>query len=610
MPFPYLKQLAAGLTAVGIFALVGCESNQATGEETSSATPVASTPASAAIVAQINAEQTLAENSTATFMADDQWDESGATTITLNGTTATSDSDSVVIEEGSVTITESGVYRLTGTFQGTVWVDSDSDDSVILILDSVTITSPTNSAIRFENAGQAVVSLAEGTTNTLTDASTYDDADPKAALFAKAPLTITGEGTLIANGQANDAIASSKDLTILSGTIVVTSVDDGIRGKDSLTIEGGSIDVTSTGDALKSSNDTDTDQGWVHITDATITLDAQGDGIDAASDVVIQGGELTITTTATASTTDADAPSTKGIKSATLTVIEGGSLTIDSADDAIHSNGTIALNAGTATLTSGDDAVHADGNLIVTDGTWTATQSVEGLEAAQVIINGGTIDITASDDGLNAATDTQTNPMEFDTNAYIQITGGEVTIDAEGDGIDSNGDLDIDGGTIYVYGPTVTGNSALDTGGTISISGGTLIATGTAGMMETPSTQSAQSWVAAVISGSAGDTVTLSDASGEILAFQAAKNYQSVIISTPEMSDGSYTVSTSQGTSVEATANESSGMGAMGMGGMGGRGGMGGEPGGRQEGGDFQGVPEEGEPPTDLEGAPMAPGFR
>ena len=156
-----------------------------------------------------------------------------------------------------------------------------------------------------------------------------------------------------------------------------------------------------------------------------------------------------------------------------------------------------------------------------------------------------------------------------DSGEKIVISGGNVTVNAGGDGLDSNGSVTITGGTVTVNGPTNGGNGALDSNGAFIVNGGTLIAVGSAGMAESPSTSSAQGWVQAAASGSAGATVTVSDSSGKVLAtFTAAKTFQNVVFSSSDITQGqSYTVSVN-GASTTVTANQSTG-GGMGPGGPG-----------------------------------------
>lgn len=309
---------------------------------------------------------------------------------------------------------------------------------------------------------------------------------------------------------------------------------------------------------------------------------------------------------------DADSTSTKGIKSDGALYVNGGTFTINSADDSFHSNSDATINDGTYTISSGDDGIHADSALLVNGGTITVTESYEGLEGLNITINDGKIDITASDDGMNAAggndasgfggrggdgfkgmqapdsarksNDTSDNTQKsYDTSDTAQTTGnitvaaqkqdnisdtaqdtdavsddemwmvingGYVHVLAGGDGLDSNGDLTINGGEVYVDGPSDNGNSAIDYGekSSFNINGGTVVAVGSSGMAEDVSSDSKQQ-VAFVKLDSQADVgdVILKDADGnEIISYTVQKKYDCVIISTADLKAGqTYTLSAS-----------------------------------------------------------------
>lgn len=301
-------------------------------------------------------------------------------------------------------------------------------------------------------------------------------------------------------------------------------------------------------------------------------------------------------------TSDADSTSTKGIKSDGALYVNEGTYTINSADDSFHSNSDVTINDGTYTISSGDDGIHADSALLVNGGTITVTESYEGLEGLNITINDGKIDITASDDGMNAAggndasgfggrggdgfkgmqapdaaqksdsaSDTaqttgnitvaaqksdSTSDTAQDTDAasedemWMVINGGYVHVLAGGDGLDSNGDLTINGGEVYVDGPSDNGNSAIDYGEKSSfyINGGTVVAVGSSGMAEDVSSDSKQqaAFVKLDSQVDAGD-VTLKDADGnEIISYTVQKKYDCVIISTADLKAGQiYTLSAS-----------------------------------------------------------------
>ena len=258
--------------------------------------------------------------------------------------------------------------------------------------------------------------------------------------------------------------------------------------------------------------------------------------------------------------------SMKGLKSGNAIYLNGGTLTIDSADDAIHSNGTVQVDGGTCTLSTGDDGVHADEALLVNDGEICVSKSYEGLEGMTITMNGGNVSIVAGDDGMNAAGgvdqsgyggDMQRDTFGASEDCWIEMNGGNLTIDASGDGIDSNGVLTINGGEIYVSGPENSGNAPLDFGTKAVVNGGTLIATGSSGMAENFDSSSAQcSMLVQLDTTCTGGELTLTDASGEQLAsFATEKSYNSVYISCAELQKGeTYTLTAGDAsTTVELT---------------------------------------------------------
>lgn len=132
--------------------------------------------------------------------------------------------------------------------------------------------------------------------------------------------------------------------------------------------------------------------------------------------------------------------------------------------------------------------------------------------------------------------------METVSTAYYQeINGGYVYIDAGGDGLDSNGTGTLNDGLVIVNGPTMNGNGSLDVGGNLVVNGGFLVAVGSAGMAQSPSTTSTQYSALITLPSmlQAGTIVHIESGTGEdILTFKPTKAYQTVVISSPEMENG------------------------------------------------------------------------
>lgn len=400
------KPLKLGSIAfLASIALAGCSATNALDslDNTLGASQSASegTPASHT-AAPPSAAQALAENAAASHVGDDEWDEAQAQTITLHTSTATSDAEGVSIKDSTVMITQAGVYRLSGQLKGQVIVDAPKDADVILIVDNASIENESGAAIWAHSADNVVISL-EGN-STVSDASSYEDsAEANAAIYADCDLTITGEGTLKVTGRGNDAITSTDDLYILSGTLMLTAVDDGLRGKDSLTIAGGTISVEAGGDGLKADQDTEQDSGYITVQGGEVSITSGGDGIDAHTDVILTGGSIDVKAGGGASSGANATTSTKGVKAGVYLISEDASLNIDSADDGLHSNGALRLSSGTITVASGDDGAHAEVAALLDGADLAVSQSNEGLEAGLITISGGTVDLVATDDGVNAS---------------------------------------------------------------------------------------------------------------------------------------------------------------------------------------------------------------
>lgn len=144
---------------------------------------------------------------------------------------------------------------------------------------------------------------------------------------------------------------------------------------------------------------------------------------------------------------------------------------------------------------------------------------------------------------------------ESDPSLQIILEGGTLTIDAEGDGIDSNGTVTISGGSLVVNGSVQGGNGPLDAAGDITITGGTVWALGTSDMLQGFAQGSTQASITANIAGTAGQTLIILDAKGKEVARQtASKDFQAVIMSSADLVDGqAYTIQV-EGTTQTATA--------------------------------------------------------
>ncbi len=318
--------------------------------------------------------------------------------------------------------------------------------------------------------------------------------------------------------------------------------------------------------------------------------------------------------------------------------VEKGTYRVTASGDGLHSNDDIMIKGGTIKIQCGDDGVHANEELKVKDGSITVTESYEGLEANQLMIEGGEHDITASDDGLNAnggqnsfgkgpgggrgpggarpgrpdadgdldgvIPDGDQKKREFPQKApkdmaqdtedesadegeddgtneektpNLIISGGKLTVDAQGDGLDSNGNLLVKGGEVFVQGPSSDGNGALDSGsesgGYCRIEGGTVIAVGSSGMAETFDDSSTQCSFRYNFENRFAENTEISilDEKGkEIFHYKNKREAASVVFSSPELEKGKkYTVKAGEQTKEMTLSDISSTFGTetRGMGG-------------------------------------------
>ncbi len=532
---------------------------------------VSSTPSETTVTETTTDEST--EENTADHEEEDDyvWESSDEVSIVLSGDSITENSDNVTVSGTTATIKAAGTYTLSGTLDnGQILVDADGDGTVRLVLNGVSISNSTSSAIFVNDAEKAIVVLTENTVNTLTDAASYVYADatedePNAALFSKSNLTIYGGGTLQVTGNYNDGIASKDGLIIDSAIIDITAVDDGIRGKDYLIVREGIISISAGGDGLKSDNEDDTTLGYISVESGELAVIATGDAIQAQTDVIVSGGVFNLKAGGGSGYT-ASSTSAKGIKAGALVVVDAGEFTLNTADDAIHSNGTLTVNGGTFAISSGDDGIHADTAIAVNDGDIVISKSYEGVESAAITVNGGDISVVSTDDGINAAGGTDSssqdgrpgqNTYTATGNYYLHIYGGSIYVNATGDGIDINGAIVMTAGTVIVNGPTSSANGALDYDSTFTMNGGFLVAAGSSGMLQAPSSSSGQNAVAVIFSSarSANTLFNLQTSSGSsIVTFAPAKSYQAVVISAPGLTSGTsysvYTGGSSTGTAV------------------------------------------------------------
>jgi hypothetical protein len=573
------KTITVLLVLILVIALAACSGNNAITVASTQAVQSFSSSTSvnvtSTVVAANSAEVALSENSkTHDNPQDYVLDSSNEIPIVFNGSAITA-GDGVTIEGSKATITAAGTYILSGSLtDGQLIVNTNKESTVRLVLNGVDIHSTTSAPIYILQAKETIIDLADNTENALSDGTSYvfatsDVTEPNAAIYSKADLTIFGNGSLTVAGNYQDGITSTDGLIISSGTIKVNAADDGIRGKDYLVVKSGNITINAQGTGIKSDNAVDATKGYISIEGGDIQVTSSGDAIEAATDVMITNGNITVTSGGGSNNQGDNSTSTKGIKGVIRVNIDGGNFTIDSADDAIHSNGSIVINNGTFQLATGDDGIHADATLEINGGTIGITNSYEGIESAVITINAGDIHLVSSDDGINGAGGNdgsginqqqggaRQDKFASSSNVFLHIHGGYIFVDANGDGIDINGAVEMTDGVLIVNGPTANMNGALDYDNGFSMTGGFLLAAGSSGMAMAPDSSSSQAAVLIYFSSTlpANTLVHIQDSTGkDVLTFTPTKPIQSIAISSPDLVKGTtYTIYTGGGSTGTVT---------------------------------------------------------
>lgn len=481
---------------------------------------------------------------------DTSFDTTPGETITFDGTSITADGANLSVNGSTLTISGAGDYLISGTLSdGQIIIAADKEDLVHLFFDDVNLTNKDGSPLVLLNADKVVLTLVEGSTNTITDGASYalsGDEDPDAAIFAKDDLTINGSGALSVISTSHHGIHGSNDVMIIDASVTVTSGQDGIKGKDSVVVSDAQISIDAKDDGLVSSNAVDQGTGYIALDGGSVTIRSGLDAIQAETQVLIKDGDLTISAGSLAS----DDESGKGIKALLDVSIEGGNLNVTSvADDTLNSSKILTISGGTLTLDAKDDAIHADETLLINGGNITITASNEGLESSEIIINDGLIHINASDDGINTSTGTveyvKGGPnMTQDDGSTLTINGGSIFLSALGDGVDSNGNITMTGGTLIAFGPTASNNATLDYNQSFTLSGGTILAVGSSGMAQQASSSTINTVLVNLTTTLQSNTlVAIVDSTGKlVVAFETIKSASSIVFASESLANGNYTV--------------------------------------------------------------------
>ena len=527
---------ATSITLLAALALTGCSATSAS--NTSATSAISTSTSSDSDTKSKTADSFSTDVKSGAKLAEDThysakdltWDSSSEVTIDLSNPTAT---DGVTVSDGVITITKAGTY------EGQIKVEAADSDMVRLILDNATITNSTGAAINVVEADEVVIYTASGSTNTVSDGSSYSDTasgSPDAAIYSKSDLTLAGEGTLKVEGKYEEGIHTTDGLVSASGTLEVNAANTGIKGKDYVDILDGTITVTATKDGIKATNDTDGNRGWVRLGGGTVNISAGDDGFKAERVLEISGGTLNIT------------ESNEGIEAQYINILDG-TVNVTSSDDGINASYSTSSSSSTESTSSS-----------TTQSNQTAQNTQSGQSAQSNAAQGGQGGQPPA--GGQAPSGNMGQPPAgggggmgggggtFEVvDATINIAGGTVTVNANGDGIDSNGTATLSGGTLVVNGPFTGGNTSLDTNGDLLLNGTTVVAGNSGDMFEAPASSSTSGYVKLtnLSNVSSGTTIQVADSSGKVVANYKVTNSNTalILVSSANITKGqSYTVYT------------------------------------------------------------------
>ncbi len=405
---------------------------------------------------------------------DASYDEAQATRIALADDGVQVQGSGAAAEGASVTLNAAGTYILSGSLSnGSIVVAAGDEDKLQIVLDGASIHNEAGPALLVENADKCFVTLAEGSQNALSDGEAYqlegEDDDRDAVVFSRDDLTFNGAGALSVTGSYKHAICSNDDLVITGGTFDVTSVEDAFRGKDCIKVADGSFTVNAGDDAFHT-------DAYLYLKGGTVDVESCYEGYEGEQ-VIIDGGEHRIVASddaLNAALSDSDA-----------------------------TDGAMLEEAPGRAAVSGDAPADDRPFGAMPNGGGMGEQMVQSSDECLIQINGGTLDLSAGNDGI-------------DSNGNVEINGGVVCVSGPNRGMDGSLDYDLSG----------------------AINGGTVLMVGSVGSTKGLDA-SAQAVAYGNVSGKAGQEVALMDADGTVLVtLVASADFANVLASASEIGSG------------------------------------------------------------------------
>ncbi len=491
------------------------------------------------------------------------WEEQEYYTLQLNGDSLISNASSLETSAARVTITEPGIYLVTGKLDDAQIVINVQNQGVVqLVLSDVSLHYSRGPAIHVQNADRTVLYLPDGSDSTISDDAQYllagTNAEPDAAVYSKGDLILTGLGSLTVSGRYQNAVTGRETIAISGGNYHLTAQKDGIRGGEEVIVAGGRLHIESGEDGIKSDSAAK-DKGNVLIQSGILTVEAGGDGIEAENTVTLAGGSVTLNTgtlpaailpeepqeesSGTAPKEPGEEPepqSAVGVKAGRSVNLTGGILTINSEDHGVDSGETCRMSGGVLKISAGPhDGIRARRAVTVSEGTLYIKESGTGLRSASFLVDGGTVELNTSAVGISAGR----IASEQKIGGHVTVNGGTLRIHSGEDGIDSGDAITINGGLVIIDGPNDRGGGAFrydeQSGGRCSVNGGTVLALCGWNRAMTFDESSEQCSFSRQILGGVGSIIILRNEAGEeIFRYTTPRGFDAVIFSSPQLKTG------------------------------------------------------------------------
>lgn len=411
------------------------------------------------------------------------------TEITGEFSITSTDGSTITQNDSVYTITQAGEYTVTGLLsEGQIVVNADDNAEITIVLNGTSITCSNGSPIYIKNADNVKIKSEENTYNCIVDARTEADDNPdnsssengNAAIYAACDLKLVGKGALSVTGNHNNGIQSKDDISIKNVTIKVNAVNNAIKGNDEVAIESGEIiAISRKGDGIKTSNSSlstkGKQKGNVIISGGNIDIYAACDGIDAAYGVDVSGdGNLNIYTDTYSDYSEAVAADNSGSSASSVGTPPDMNNTQNNGNmgnppDMNNSSSNSGNNPDMkGNFSGGNRAANGMPGNNSSGNSSKKSYSTKGIKAeSEINISGAAINISSTDDGIHANSDSGVLETCEDGKGIISISGGTITISTGDDGIHADKELNITDGYINVL-TSYEGLEAI----TINISGG------------------------------------------------------------------------------------------------------------------------------------------